>query len=91
MIALEPLPQDIPPECLAVLQQMWDYLDDQLAEDITDAVRAHIARCPQCLEYQAFQESFLDALGNMRAQFGAPPLLRERILESLQVEGFAPR
>ena len=79
----------LPPECMDVLKHMWDYLDDQLTSEATERISAHLAECSQCFEYKTFQENFLDALGALRARPGAPPELRERILDSLRVEGFA--
>jgi anti-sigma factor (TIGR02949 family) len=86
----ETISEAIPTECMQVLLHVWDYLDDQLTPDETSALRAHIAECPQCYDYQLFQESFLEALATLRARRGAPWQLRARVLESLLDAGYAP-
>jgi len=79
----------LPPECLEVLQHVWDYLDDQLTDETTERLRAHIVECRQCFEYKTFQENFLDAVGTLRLRPGASPALREKVLGTLRHEGFA--
>ena len=79
----------IPEECLTVLHQLWDLLDDQLPAERTAALRAHIASCPQCREFEHHQERFLEALAALRARTAAPPPLRDRVLRSLRAEGFS--
>ena len=79
----------LPPECLEMLKHVWDYLDDQLTDEKTDQLRAHLAACRGCFEYKTFQENFLDAVSTLRDRPGAPPELREKVLASLRQEGFA--
>lgn len=79
----------LPPECLEVLNHVWDYLDGQLNDETTERLRAHIAECRQCFEYKTFQENFCDAVHTLAERPGASPELRSRVLDSLRHEGFA--
>ena len=79
----------LPPECLEVLNHVWDFLDGQLNEERTERLRAHIAECHQCFEYKTFQENFRDAVHTLAHRPGAPAELRERVLDGLRQEGFA--
>lgn len=79
----------LPPECLEVLKHVWDYLDDQLTDETTERLRAHIAECQGCFQYKSFQENFLEAVSTLRLRPGASPELREKVLGALRTEGFA--
>lgn len=90
MTQFQPFPPGIiPPECYEVLQHLWDYLDDQLTDENTEALRSHVANCPQCQKYQLFQENFLAALANLRARQSAPADVKSRVIRSLREAGFA--
>jgi mycothiol system anti-sigma-R factor len=79
----------LPPECLEVLKHVWDYLDDQLTDETTERLRAHIAECQGCFQYKTFQENFLDAVNTLHLRHGASPELRDKVLATLREEGFA--
>ncbi|MGH7670591.1 MAG: zf-HC2 domain-containing protein [Gemmatimonadaceae bacterium] len=79
----------LPPECLEVLQHVWDYLDDQLTEETTGRLRAHLDKCQGCFRYKTFQENFLEAVGTLRRRTSASPELQDKVLGSLRQEGFA--
>ncbi|HVZ78130.1 MAG TPA: zf-HC2 domain-containing protein [Gemmatimonadaceae bacterium] len=81
----------LPPECMEVLKHVWDFLDDQMSEDATERLRAHIAGCEGCFQYATFQQNFLDALGAMRRRWGVKPELREKVLTALRDEGYAEK
>ncbi|HVA57855.1 MAG: zf-HC2 domain-containing protein [Gemmatimonadaceae bacterium] len=79
----------LPPECLEVLKHVWDYLDEQLTDETTERLRAHIAECRGCFEYKAFHEHFFDAVHALNRRQGASPDLRAKVLQGLREEGFA--
>jgi mycothiol system anti-sigma-R factor len=79
----------LPPECLEVLKHVWDYLDDQLTDETTARLRAHLDKCQQCFQYTAFQQNFLEAVGTLQLRPGASPELRDKVLGTLRQEGFA--
>jgi anti-sigma factor (TIGR02949 family) len=73
--------------CADVLRHLWDYLDDQMTPAGAERLRAHIATCTTCREYEVFQECFLEAVSRIRADLGAPESLREKLAERLKEQG----
>lgn len=73
--------------CAEVLLHLWDYLDDQIALDGADRLRAHIVACPQCQSYEVYQACFLEAVKKLRVQLDAPDALREKLAEGLKGQG----
>jgi anti-sigma factor (TIGR02949 family) len=73
--------------CADVFRHLWDYLDDQIAPGGADRLRAHIASCAQCQEYEVYQECFLQAVSKLKVELGAPESLRERLAEGLKTQG----
>ncbi len=73
--------------CVEVLRHLWDYLDDQMTPAGAERLRAHIASCSTCREYEVFQECFLAAVAKIRAELGAPESLRDRLAERLKEQG----
>jgi anti-sigma factor (TIGR02949 family) len=77
----------IPDECMAVLRHVWDYLDGRMTPAAAQALRDHVARCPQCLDYQLFQQSYLVAMQRLRVRNAAPWQVRARVLVTLAKAG----
>jgi anti-sigma factor (TIGR02949 family) len=73
--------------CADVLRHLWDYLDDQITPQGAERLRAHIAACPKCQEYEVYQSCFLDAVKKLRTELGAPDALREKLAEGLKGQG----
>ena len=73
--------------CADVLRHLWDYLDDQITPEGADRLRAHIATCAKCQEYEVYQSCFLDAVKKLRTELSAPGALRERLAEGLKGQG----
>lgn len=73
--------------CVDVLRHLWDYLDDEMTPGGAERLRAHIASCATCREYEGYQACFLDALAKLRAELGAPTELRERLATKLKGQG----
>ena len=73
--------------CVDVLRHLWDYLDDEMTPGGAQRLHAHIAGCAQCREYEGYQKGFLDALATLRAEFGAPTELRQRLADKLKSQG----
>jgi anti-sigma factor (TIGR02949 family) len=74
-------------ECVDVLRHLWDYLDDQMTPAGAERLRAHIASCEQCREYEVYQGCFLEAVARIRVDLGAPESLREKLAEQLKGQG----
>jgi anti-sigma factor (TIGR02949 family) len=73
--------------CVEVVRHLWDYLDDQLSGPGAERLRAHIAACEQCREYEVYQGCFLEAIAKVRIDFGAPDSLRDKLAEQLKGQG----
>jgi anti-sigma factor (TIGR02949 family) len=85
---MEALLEPIPLECPEVLARLWDYLDGSLTPETTEALRSHLARCPQCSGYQHFQKSISQALTSLQVRDAIPPRTRKRVLDALADAGF---
>ena len=73
--------------CVDVLRHLWDYLDDEMTPGGAERLRAHIAACAQCREYEGYQTCFLDALSRLRTELGAPTELRQQLASRLKGQG----
>ena len=73
--------------CVEVLRHLWDYLDDEITPSGAERLKAHIASCAQCREYEGYQACFLEALAKLRTQLEAPDQLRTRLAEKLKGQG----
>ena len=73
--------------CADVLHHLWDYLDDQLTPAGAERLRAHIASCATCRDYELYQGCFLQAVATIRVNLGAPEALREKLAEQLKGQG----
>lgn len=81
-------PRDI--DCRTAVQQLWDYLDEELTPERMAEVRGHLARCAQCLPHHDYAHTFLTALSEARERdVRAPDLLRRRVMECLRAAGFS--
>ncbi len=74
-------------DCEAVMQQLWDYLDDELSPDRMAAIREHLAMCARCYPQYEFERSFLTALDRAQQQHSDPTGLRNRVADALRAEG----
>lgn len=86
MLELAEVPDGLPEECQEVIRNLWDYLDGRLDPVTTTRLRAHIAICGPCFEYQQFQSHFLELLATMRSRAGATDRVRAKVLARLASE-----
>jgi len=52
-----------------------------------ERLRAHIASCATCRDYETYQGCFLQAVAMIRVNLGAPEALREKLAEQLKGQG----
>ena len=77
-------------DCRTAVQQLWDYLDQELTPERMAEVRGHLDRCAKCLPHHDYANTFLSALSEARdADAKAPDVLRRRVMESLRAAGFS--
>jgi anti-sigma factor (TIGR02949 family) len=87
-----PLPSagECGPDCQAVLQRLWEFLDGELCAEDSAAFHAHLAMCSKCYPQYNFEKAFLDALAQCQCQRCAPHELRAKVFTALRSEGFTP-
>ena len=73
--------------CVDVLRHLWDYLDEEITPTSAERLRAHIATCATCRQYEGYQTCFLEAVAKLKATLSAPSQLRDQIAEKLKGEG----
>jgi anti-sigma factor (TIGR02949 family) len=77
-------------DCRTAVQQLWDYLDEELTPERMDDVRRHLERCKNCLPHHEYGRVFLAALATVReSETPAPESLRVRVMETLRAAGFS--
>jgi anti-sigma factor (TIGR02949 family) len=78
------------PDCAAVLQRLWEFLDGELGPEDTAAFHAHLALCTSCYPQYNFEKTFLDALAACQCEKCAPFELRSKVVSALKSAGFTP-
>jgi len=77
-------------DCRTAVQQLWDYLDQELTAERMAEVRGHLERCRSCLPHHDYARTFLAALSKAREDDArAPDVLRRRVMDSLRAAGFS--
>jgi anti-sigma factor (TIGR02949 family) len=75
-------------DCRTAVQQLWDYLDEELTPERMSEVRVHLERCRTCLPHHDYARVFLAALSSARdTDARAPEALRRRVMDSLRAAG----
>ena len=59
--------------CREVIEQLWDYLDGELAPERMEEIAAHLAECARCYPQYRFEFSFLEAFARHREKLPGPP------------------
>jgi anti-sigma factor RsiW len=52
--------------CEEVVIRLWEYLDDELAPEEAEAVRAHLDHCCHCHPAYCCDRAFLELLARLR-------------------------
>ncbi len=76
-----------PVDCRSAMQQLFDFLDEELTEERMAAVAAHLRDCRACHPHYDFEKLVLDTLHSLREEHAAPSELRTRVRDALQREG----
>ena len=82
----ENLPGGIP--CHEAAESLFEWLDGELDSDRAGQVGAHLETCARCYPWLVFERSFREVLNRVSSRDEAPEELRDRILNSLEAEGF---
>jgi mycothiol system anti-sigma-R factor len=77
-------------DCRTAVQQLWDYLDQELTPERMNDVRGHLERCKSCLPHHDYAQAFLAALSAAKeSEARAPDALRRRVMDNLRAAGFS--
>lgn len=76
-------------ECVAIVRQLWPYLDGALPDHLQERVVAHLQGCESCRSHFDFQREFLVAVRSAGALDGEFDRLRVRVLAALTANGFS--
>ena len=77
-------------DCRTAVQQLWDYLDEELTPERMAEVRRHLERCGSSLPHHDYARVFLAALSAAReGDARTPDALRTRVMENLRAAGFS--
>lgn len=74
--------------CTRAMQQLWDFLDQELTDEQMGAVRRHVESCSSCFPHKDWAEHFLEALHSMREERIMPTELKVRVIAQLRAAGF---
>ena len=74
--------------CQHVVQQLWDYLDNELDDEVRRRVREHLDVCAHCREHFTFEGAFLRAVASHLDEATDTETLRARIVGALSLEGY---
>lgn len=77
--------------CTRAMQQLWDFLDQELTDQQMAAVRQHLDSCSACFPHKAWAERFLEALHSLKDERLMPPELKARVMEKLRAAGFTAK
>jgi anti-sigma factor (TIGR02949 family) len=70
-------------DCREAADHLYEFLDGELSPAAAAKVRAHLAACAHCFGLFDFETAYLRFLEARARARGAPPHLRQRILEQL--------
>jgi anti-sigma factor (TIGR02949 family) len=69
-------------DCGGVMDQLYEYIDEELDEETIEKIRKHLAVCKRCYPRYNFEQAFLRFLGE-QGRTAAPPELRRKIFASI--------
>jgi anti-sigma factor (TIGR02949 family) len=76
-------------DCRTAVQQLWDYLDDELNDARMVEVRHHLLTCKSCLPHAEFGRLFIQALSRARERHVMPPAVRSQVMAALAEAGYS--
>lgn len=77
-------------DCRVVLEQLWEFLDEELAPDRVAAIRTHLELCAKCYPDYDFEKAFLQAVSECQYTRCASHKLRDKVMSALKRAGFTP-
>lgn len=78
-----------PIDCKTAMQELWDYLDQELDSQAMAEVRQHLTSCRDCFSHADFDKRFLEALGRVKELHLMPAEVRKLVMAALAKDGLA--
>jgi anti-sigma factor (TIGR02949 family) len=75
-----------PLDCLAVVKELWDYLDGELMPERAAQIREHLATCTGCHSHVEFCRAFVSRVPEMPVSEAESDALRDRVMAALAAE-----
>jgi len=72
-------------DCRGVMEQLYEYIDGELDDEMVERIRRHLKLCKRCYPRYDFEQAFLHFLSD-HGRASAPPALRRKIFASLLEE-----
>jgi anti-sigma factor (TIGR02949 family) len=72
------------PDCNETLRELDAFLDEELSDDAHDAIRSHLAGCPDCYQAFDFQAELKAVIARKCRQDAMPDGLLARIERCLE-------
>lgn len=82
------IPEGALMSCEHVIRQLWDYLDNELDDELRRKVREHLDVCAHCREHFTFEGAFLRAVASHLDDATDTETLRQRVVSALRLEGY---
>jgi mycothiol system anti-sigma-R factor len=74
--------------CQETVELLFEWLDEELEPELDARVATHLESCARCYPLLTFERAFREAVARATGNEKAPDELRDRIMESLETEGF---
>jgi len=84
---MEDAPGGIP--CAEAAARTFEWLDGELDPELEERVGQHLETCARCYPMLVFERSFREAVARVARDEQAPDELRDRIMKSLQEQGYS--
>jgi len=76
----------IPIDCQRALEQLQDWLRDEMAPAAATELEAHLQKCAHCRTQAEFEARFRDVVARATSGGECPPETRARLLDALRRE-----
>ncbi|TVP54564.1 MAG: hypothetical protein EA351_12850 [Gemmatimonadales bacterium] len=77
--------------CEEAAERIFEWLDNELDPELEAKVGAHLETCARCYPFLVFEEAFQEAIAKVEQHETTPGELRDKIMQSLETEGFGSR
>jgi mycothiol system anti-sigma-R factor len=76
--------------CHEVVALLWEYLDEELDEQMRTRIREHLDHCEGCTDHFTYEGAFLRTVSRVIEEPLETGALRQRLVAALRDEGYEP-